>query len=234
MPLPIFDAVSEAPVGSGVSSRTWNHTCGTLIDGCVIVCAQARTNTAPLNLPVLSVTYNGQACVRIVGQNSAALGSELWLLQNPPSGTSSVVVTWSGNIDNVATACAVSYGNVRPLNPVHIATGDFKDAGAVAITFDISPTISECLILDGLYQTEDTGQTVGAGQTARSNRIVTGLSTDAVAFSEEPAPAPGTVTMSWTASAYFDYAHPVIALAGSQLDAGDDETGDSFQFVQAP
>lgn len=225
MALPVFDAVSECTPTTGVSSRTWSHTCGTLTNGCLVVGTGARVNTTPANLVVSSVTYNGVAMTKQrEDASTVSLGTSLWTLINPPSGAHNVVVTWTGNIDNVVSAWAISYSNVNQATPVHATAGQNIDSGGSAITKDLTTTVPNCLVIDSMYQTDDLGQTVGAGQTARSNRIVTGVSTDGHAGSEEAKAEPGTVTMSWTANSYFDVAQSLIALLGTstypQLERG--------------
>lgn len=215
MSLPVFDAVSESAVGTSVSTRSWTHTTGTLTRGCLVVTTAARENTTAANLVVASVTYGGVALTKKIESTGTSLGTSTWILRDPPAGAATVLVTWTGTINNVVTACAVSYSNVSNIIPVHATRGNTVNSGATVISETITTTIPDCLIVDTMYQTDDTGATVGTGQTARSNRIVTGVSTDSVGVSEEPAILPGVYTMSWTAATYFDYSMSIIALVGA-------------------
>lgn len=216
MSLPVFDAVSESAVGTVVSTRSWTHTTGTLTRGCLVVATGARENTTPGNLVVSSVTYGGVALEKKIESVGARLGTSLWIMRDPPAGAATVLVTWTGTINDVLTACALSYSNVSNIVPVHATRGNTVNASATAISEVITTTIPDCLIIDSMYQTDDLGVTVGGGQTARSNRIVTGVNTDAVGVSQESASLPGTTTMSWTANTY-DYSMSIIALVGADI-----------------
>lgn len=217
MSLPVYDAVSESTVGTSVSTRSWTHTTGTLTRGCLVVATAARENTTPGNLVVSSVTYGGVALEKKIESTGTTLGTSLWIMRDPPAGAATVAVTWTGTINDVVTACAVSYSNVSNIIPVHATRGNTVDSGGAGISEILTTTIPDCLILDSMCQTDDTGTTVGTGQTARSNRIVTGVSTNSVGCSEEPAILPGTYTMSWTAASYFDYSMSIIALVGADV-----------------
>lgn len=204
-----FDAHSESAVGSGVSTRSWTHTVGAgLVNGCLVVGTAARGTTAG-NLVVSSVTYNGVNLTKqredITGDTGGGeyAGTSLWTLVNPPSGANTVLVTWAGSISNIATAFATSRARVDQAGPVQGRAGATSNGSSTRSVALVETRVPGCLIVDSQYNGMDAAQTLGPAQTARSNRIVTGGSTDNVGASEQAAPAACLTPMSWSYTSSF-------------------------------
>jgi hypothetical protein len=197
------DATSESAVGSAVSTRSWSHTTGTLTNGALKVGTSSRGNSAA-NLVVSNVTYNGVALTKQREDISAAFsgpefcGTSLWTLVNPPVGTFTVVVTYTGSISNIVTAHASTYNNVHQSTPVAEVGGASDVSGTSSLaSITITTTKRGCLVVDSAYTGDDPLWSVGGAQIARSRRAVTGVSTDNVGGSEQAAPEPAAIPMTW-------------------------------------
>lgn len=103
------DAVSHAvAIGSGAHSITWAHTCGATANKLEI---QIGAGAGILSdRTVATVTYNGVACSFIGAADDGAFErSEIWKLNNPPTGSAfNIVVTFVGSPGEIA-AGAISY-----------------------------------------------------------------------------------------------------------------------------
>lgn len=221
-----FDAHTESAVGSAVSTRTFNHTIGAgLKNGCLVVGTGARGNSAA-NLVVASVTCGGIALTKqredLTGDLGGGeyAGTSLWTLVNPPAGAQSIVVTWTGSISNIVTAFATSRARVNQQNPVHAVAGAFANGSSSAIRALVTSREPYSLIVDSEYNGDDPAQAVGPAQTVRSNRVVTGVSTDNVGSSEQPAPRPCTTPMSWIPVNPTFWVLSALALTSDGLDYG--------------
>lgn len=204
-----FDAHSESAVGSGVSTRSWTHTVGaSLVNGCLVVGTAARGNSAA-NLVVSSVTYNGVPMNKQREDISADLGgtefagTSLWTLVDPPAGANTVLVDYTGIISNIVTAWATSRSGVDQTGPVQGTAGGTSTGSSTRAVATVATRVPGCLIVDSVYDGIDLAHTLGPAQTGRSNRIVTGVSTDNVGASEQAAPAACATPMTWEFGASF-------------------------------
>lgn len=199
-----FDAIAESTVGSAVSTRTFNVTI-TAGSNRLLVCGTAARGNSAANLVTSTVTHNSVGLTKIQETITADIGgaefagTSLWRLVAPTTGTLSVVVTWTGSVSNVVTAWCMSLTGVDQTSPIGNSGGASDVTGTSStVSVAVNTTTTNSWVIDSVYDGLDTGMTVGAGQTSRSNRIVTGVSTDVVGASTEPSVSVGSVTMSWT------------------------------------
>ncbi len=125
---------------SGVSSLTFSHTVGNGTSRALYVgvsTANPTLGTFPGNR-VSSLTYNGQALIRIGSQISPNLnnGVEIFRFINPPSGTSNVVINIAATSATYAFASAVSFYGVdqTSLEGNFVSASGTSDNPGVAVT----------------------------------------------------------------------------------------------------
>lgn len=223
---------TESAVGIGVSTRTFNVTVPAG-DSRLLVCGTGARDATTTTLPVASVTFNGVALTKhredivTIPGGPETLASSLWQLVAPPVGTFSVVVTWSGAVANYATAWCLPLTGVHQTTPIAAVAGSTAGVDTTPLTGSITPTADQSWVIDAIVSAADFGHTVGAGQTSRSNRIVTGgASTDTVGGSTKGPISPAALTtMSWTPSPSTKFAMSMIALNAAGVGVG---VGPSF------
>lgn len=205
--------------GSGVSTRTVSVTVPAGNDR-LLVCGTGARSTTAGNLVVSGMTYNGSAMTKaredITGDLGGAefAGSSIWYLLAPTVTTANAVATWTGTISNIATAWCLPLSGVDPSTPIGPVNGSFANSGAAAISTSVTPLVDDAWVIDSTYSGNDTvNNAVSAGQVIRTNRSVTGGSTDQVSVSTEGPITPAAATaMGWTPDSSTFYAQSVVTI----------------------
>lgn len=160
----LFDAVGPSAAGAGglgVNSTTWTHTAGA---GCSHVFVACAIGGAPTADP--TATYGGVAMTLLGRQNSANSTSgfaALFVLANPPTGASTVVVT------PASTNKTMNCGSVSVTGGGALGTV-FTNFGLVQATstLSVTGTTTGGLIVDAFASGAITTYTAtGTGQTLR-------------------------------------------------------------------
>lgn len=195
-----FDAVSESAVVAA-ASVTWSHTC-TGADRILVVASVFRDDAGISDIS--SVTYNGVALTVIRRDNTSSLShpaqSELWYLVAPATGANNIVITFGSTIDNLAAGTGISLTGVDQAHPLDANNGAVGTAGNNDPTVNLTTIRDNAWIIDFAYHADDDGCDVGAGQTSRTDRLLTtGGSTDWMGVSTMGPKTPaGSETMNWT------------------------------------
>jgi len=211
------DTTAVSAVASAVSTRTVSVVVNSGTNRLLVCGTGARGNSAS-NLVTSGFTFNGAPLTKIREDVSGSVngefaGTSLWYLLAPTVGSASAVVTWTGNISNVATAWCGSYSGVDQTTPIGPSDGSTNNTGTSLITTSVTPLLTNAYVIDSVYSGNDGSNTVGAGQTARSNRVVTGGSTDQTSVSTKgPIGTPASTGMSWTPDGVTFYAQSVAVL----------------------
>lgn len=217
------DTTAVAAAAAAVTTRTVSAVVSSGSDRLLVCTTQARGDNAT-SLVTSSVTFGGVAMTKqredISGDIDPGGATEyaatsVWTLTAPAVSTANAVATWTGSISNVATAACSSFNGVDQTTPIGPVGGSTAASGATTVSTSVTPLVANAYLLDSVYTGDDTGNTIGAGQTSRSNRIVTGVSTDAASVSTEgPIVTPASTTMSWTPTGGGStfYAHSVITI----------------------
>lgn len=186
-----FDAVSNGGEDSTVSSSTHSHTCtGSNLTLFVLI---SSTDSSLTDRTVSSVTYAGVACTKIISNdNSDIRHSEIWALQNPTTGSNSIVVTMGGTCTTL-TVCGISLTGTGSI----IASSGVNQAGSTTSASVNLTTLVDGSWLVGVLHTSNGGSSYseGAGQTNRFTQA--GSNSDVQASTKSVASA-GDTTMSWT------------------------------------
>lgn len=173
------------------NSASWNHTVAT--DGVLFVVVSSR-NSTDANRPVTSITYNGASLTKAcsIQNNSYDLGSEIWYITNPTTGSSaSITVNMTGS-GNLWAAAASSFTGVNTTNA--IGTSNSTSASSTSISTSITPSQSNSWIIDAVYSKNDGAIT--PNRTQRSNQAVNS-SGDHVGHSTT-GPVSSSTPMSWS------------------------------------
>jgi hypothetical protein len=189
-----FDAASNSGYKSGVGSAsyTWSHTCTGTNRHLVVAIAMLSVGGSSVS----SITYNSVALTLIRARASAAgaVRSEIWGLVNPASGSNTIAVTLSTDLDSVGNAS--SFTGIHQTSPTEgAADASALNVGAADATVDVTTVADNDWVIDNVA-TSDTTITVGAGQTQRNN--VSGALGSGAMSTEGPKTPAGAVTMSWT------------------------------------
>jgi len=191
----LFDAVGPSSAGAGVlsgNSLSWTHTAGAGCSHVLVACAVGGT---PVADP--TATYGGVAMTLLGRQNSANSTSgfaALFVLNNPPAGASTVVLTpaSSGKTMNAGSVSVTGGGALGTV---------FKNFGAVqaSSSLAVTGTTSGGLVIDAMASGAVTTYTAtGSGQTLRWQKSGDSNSGAGNGCGSTSPSTGGTVTMSYT------------------------------------
>ena len=173
-------------------------------------------------VPPINVTYDSLQMTNVdqIPGNSGNFAWSLWVLVNPPTGTTfSVSVTQNANDAGAMNAIATSWYNVSQSNPWQYQSSTTGTSGQPSIT---APSVSGQLIVDSFFNytgspcvTTD-GSTVGTGQT-KVTSYIEGTYTCTNGGVSYKSASGSTTSMSWTgtgANSSYSWAEGTIALNG--------------------
>ena len=196
------DATSSGTASAG-TTLTVAHACGTGTDRLLVVSVSASDdNTASETTIPTGVTYNSVAMTKLDGNavnksGTDQVGSSIWYLVNPTTGTNNIVATFGATMSDMALGGLSFTGADQGSAPMRTAATDGNDShNAVSAA---TTSIAGDIVVDALAVfTEpdppgDVSATVGASQTQiynTRNQDVRG------AMSRETATGTST-TMSW-------------------------------------
>jgi hypothetical protein len=175
---------------TATNNLIWSHTC-TGSNRAVLVGLTSKEE-------LTAITFASQAMTlikRMEWSSSGGVISYLYYLKNPPSGSSSVSVTFAGIGPFSAGVMSFTGANIRsPLES--FGFDDFSDTN---VTLDVTTVSANALVADFFSVDGNAVPTAGAGQTEQwTNEVTTGTVSVRTSGSTEPKATPGTVTMSWT------------------------------------
>jgi PKD repeat protein len=185
-----LDSSSSAKTTGDQSSLSFSHTSAGA--NRLLVVLVSYRNTPQVN----TVRYGGQSLTRAGRTVSGTLlGTEIWYLVNPPTGTGTVEVTLSLAKPFVAGALTFTGASqTSPLGPYVGALGNSKTPGVTVAS------AAGDIVVDVLAAKWASGRTAaaGAGQTQRWSTFAASATNGVIGGgSSEPA-AGASVAMSWT------------------------------------
>ena len=138
----------------------------------IIVCTHVEMGGG-VNRSVSSITYNGVGLTKIHDYYDTDANDtrvEIWYLVAPATGSNSIVVTWSGNV-NRGRVFAISYYGVHQASPVNASQEESDTATSPSIS--VTPTVFDTIILAfyGISNVDAVVNSVGAGQTLRHSSV---------------------------------------------------------------
>lgn len=218
-----FDAASSGFNSSAGTTLSWSHTIGGG-NNRVLVVGIAAEDSSPNDLTINSVTYNGVDMDPIPGTSSSVGTSYLqktelyYLLDNelPSAGSYSVVITYSGSVDNI-NGGAISLTNVaqQPVEAVAVNA----NTSSSTISTNITTLTNGAWVIDvvGCGNSGSFSTTTGGMQ----ERWDVSASSASGAGSTKPVASAGLTTMSWQQSGANRLAHSLAAFAPLSCPTGD-------------
>ncbi|MGD0331105.1 MAG: hypothetical protein ABSB40_11810 [Nitrososphaeria archaeon] len=178
-------------------SMSWTHTVGTGSNRLLLV-SIGTYNISGTPATVSSIKYGGVALTLVasdVYSTNPQVGSYLYSLTNPASGSNTINVTFSAS--TLAVGGSVSYFNVNQTNPIQ-STGINQNSGTTqSVTVTPTGTYSKIFYASMMsYQTASYTVT-GSGQTNRWTQTSSNLKGRE---SEKNVTGGTSQTMSWTTS----------------------------------
>jgi len=152
-----YDSKSSTTDRSGTFS--WSHTVGNYNNRILVVSIGFRDGSG--GRVVSSVTYNGDAMTKAVGDSSGGYYSSIYYILNPDVGTHNITVTCSVSSDACISCGAVSFYNVLQLAPI---TGSNSGYGT-AISVSVAGKRSGYAMVDSVFAWDNSdGQTPAYSQ----------------------------------------------------------------------
>ena len=213
-----FVSQTDATATQNVSSVTFSQVVSAGTDRGLFVCSQARHNATP-GKSITSVSFNGSEAFTKVradaraGVSNAGFTTELWYLVAPTVTNANVVITYSGaNVDAIGASATLLTG-VSQTSPVDSQAGS---SGTGTTPSAIITTVADnAWILDCVIGRDNSGLTVGAGQTMRTDRLIGSVVIDGAGVSTVNGKTPaGAETMDWTQAGQ-DWAISTVSITPS-------------------
>jgi len=210
-----FDASSEAAGSSSGTTLSWSHTTGNGNNRILIVGAICEDST-PADQIMSSVKFDGvnmtavPGSIKSRGNSSSTLRTELYYMLNPPVGSGTVLITYSGNV-SYRIGGAVSLINVKQQLPEIVVTN--AKSSATTISTDITIPNSGAWIVDVVGHSRS-GSFTSSTTTERWDR---NSSSHTAAGGTKAVTSTGLNTISWNYSGSSgSMVHSLAAFAPSE------------------
>lgn len=227
-----FDVGSNSGVQASISSYTFSHTAGSLINGlvgCIVLSrGGASVNTDP---NVTACSYNSVALTQAVQKNNADLTANvlvcsIWYGVAPASGAHNFSITFSGTT-NTSVAYGFTLSGVDQISPLDNSTSNAVNAQASPVSNNITTIANNAWIVDGIYNKIGTALTRGAGQTLISTETFPSAGGDTADASYKGPITPAASTpMSWSYTGTDDYNQVIASFKPAN------PTGNFFPFFR--
>lgn len=205
-----------------LTTLSWSHTIGVGLNRAVYVAVSTNTGAVPLpTTRIQSITFGGTP-MTAVGAVQASPNSlnavEMFMLLSPPTGASTIEVTFIPLTVNYAVGGAVSFFHVSQVTPHDTVFGAAGTDDSPTVT--VTDSTSTEVVLDALAVTPGAVFAAeGPGQTVRwQGRTFFSNSFDVGAGSTEEATGANT-QMSWTLSSADNWALRAVSINSAPLTA---------------
>jgi RHS repeat-associated protein len=199
------DAVSSGH--SSTQSTSVTHVVGNGANR-LLLCGTSVQDSNHANYPITGITDGGVALTKIRSDEATGnVRTELWYLQNPATGTSTVTATSTGSIGELALAC-MSFAGVDQTTPVDTQAGQTGNGIASAL---FATTTANNAWLTSILSSESTITGVGSGQIEIGPIIDQSFENAAASYKGPFTPA-GSNSLSFTMSSGQPYAQSLAAL----------------------
>jgi hypothetical protein len=183
----------------GTNTISFSHTTGTGANRLMLVGISKEDDLGAATFEVSGITYGGQALTRRVQNTSSEAEGEIWSLVNPPSGTATLLVSFTGAeaIDSAVVGVTTFTGvnQTTPFSATNSATGTTSPA-----TLTISSPSGEW-VFGTLALDDSRDATSSAGQTQLWSDFPEIASTDGIRGAGCVKTGAGSTTVSWTIAA---------------------------------
>jgi hypothetical protein len=169
----------------------------------VILCARNQEFTAltyagvSLTLAKKSTTYDG-------------CETSIWYLLNPATGSNNIAGTLDAGRDNTLVG-AISFFNIDQGSSINLTDESYANAGSFTNSF--TPTLDNCVVVEGQFNTGITSGSISGGQTLIHSRS----SNDSGGCSYEMDIDAGTESVGWSGfdSSSTAYSHALVVFKPS-------------------
>lgn len=212
-----FVSQTDATATANVSSVTYSQVVSAGTDRALKLCSAVRHN-GPDPFAISSVTFNGSETFTKVRHDiethpSAGLRTEIWVLPAPTVTTANIVVNYAGaNVSGIAVSSTLLTG-VSQTSPVDSHAG--SNGSSTTPTVTITTIADNAAVSDCAIGKSDTGLTVGAGQTMRTDRLLPTINDGVGVSTIIPQTPAGAVVMDWTQVSSFEWATSAVSLTPS-------------------
>lgn len=195
-----FVSVTDATPVNSTNTITKSVVVPSGTDRIMVVCIQTKDVSA--DTPSSGVTFNTSEAMTHIHRDIRAatfLSADLWYLVNPTVTTANVVVTFpNGNNTHEMAFSAVLLTGVDQTTPIDAQNG--SNGSSSTLSTIVTTVAANAWIVDCAHGLDCAGLTVGAGQTQRTNRILssTATHTGAGVSTVDGKASPGAETMDWT------------------------------------
>jgi hypothetical protein len=192
-----FDSANTVSV-SYSSTMQWQHTTGVGNDRLLLVTVDVfRSSYTPRT--VSSITYDGVSLIQAATErysNDPQVRSYLFYLVNPPSGTKTISVSFSGS--TAAVGGSISYANINQTNPLQLTSTNSGSGTSQSVSSTASGSYNKLLFghLGSYNSGNDYSVSQGGGQTVRWSQTGSLFK----GYGVEKSATSGTVSMSWGTS----------------------------------
>jgi hypothetical protein len=217
-----FDAETHTSTTASTSTLSWSHAASG--DNRIVLVGIAWQETTGLET-LDSVTYDGEPMTLI---SSSSL-VQIYALVNPPTGSKTVLATWSGGGAKGVVAGAASFSQVDPETPFALAIAK-ANANTASATVTFNRTQPNSMFADFLAVNTvpaSATATVGGGQTQMWNASAGSVpastrTTGAASYAKK---LTDSVTMSWSLSHSDPWELAVVELLPQGIRLYSDEDG---------
>ena len=207
---------TEAATTSNVASISYSQVVGAGADRALVVCSSGRHGTNPAK-QITGITFNGSEAFTLIRRDTRTVGvqfiTELWVLANPTVTTANIVVTYSAANDQYVGVSSTLFTGVSQTSPVDSSAG--ANGISTAPSAVITTVADNAAIIDCVRGRGNSGLTVGAGQTVRSDRLMPAVEDGVGVSTVVPKTPAGAETMNWTQTAAEEWAITVASLTPS-------------------
>ena len=205
-------AITDSTNQTSTSGYSFNHIVESQGARALIVCIGARDTTTTGDTVVSSVTFGGapmsEARSEVTGGGgTVAVRSSVWVLNNPPSGSAAVAVTFAATV-NQSRAVTFALWNVDQTTSQDVAAVGTA-ANAANPTLSITPVTDRAFLVGSHFRSGFEVVSPASGQTEIVN--LTDSSTYRLHVCTKEVEVPGATAMNLTAASN-KYGYVIIAL----------------------
>jgi hypothetical protein len=222
-----LDTSHHNSISGANSTLSWNHTASG-DDRIVLVGIAWQESLGMESLD--SVTYDGEPMTSLVSNTFM----EIFALLNPPTGTKTILATWSGSGTKAAIGGSVSLSNVNTVHPfaptIHSANASSASPSVTFDTWQPNSVFFSCLGVNTVPAVATA--TVGASQVEQWNGAAGsgGASTRTIGAGATSRTTADSLTASWTLSVSDPWALSVVEVVAGGLRLFIDEDGEPCQL----
>lgn len=182
------------------TNHTFSHDNGSGSDRALFVNVQWFRNVT-----ITGITCGGVALAQ-AKLSASSYDAAIWHLENPPSGTNTISITFSGNTGGTASAITFTGANqTTPVGATNSATGTSNSPST-----SLTTTVADSYIIDSIYRNNSQTATAGGSQIEYQDNTDLAFGTEGGMSSYLSAPTVTSYNMSWSWSTSTEWSHALV------------------------